>query len=127
MAQEAAESSSSCVTTDDQQQELSPAKIEALSPIEDLYSFSRAQDDLLISDSRDQQTCFGQINMDLPPFPVEEFRDFELLFQEMQNETWNSSDGGSSFCSSNSADFEGHLNFCFDQSFGEDILDIKLW
>ncbi|XP_041993434.1 transcription factor MYB10-like [Salvia splendens] len=111
-------SSSSCVTNDDHQQE-SP-NTDALSLIADLHTFTRAQEDVLIHDSI--------ISSDLPPFPVEDqFCDFEFLFQEMQNGSPNSSDGGNSFCSSNSADFEGNLNFWSYQSFGEEFLDIKLW
>nr|AGN52103.1 MYB-related transcription factor [Salvia miltiorrhiza] len=101
-------SSSSCVATDDHQQESSsPADMDSLSSIADLCTFARAQDDLSIPD----------LLSDLPPFSVEEFRDFDFLFQEMQNDD----------SSNDSADFEGRLNFWSDQSFGEDVLDIKLW
>lgn len=52
--------------------------------------------------------CFN-----LPPFPVEDqFRDFDLLLQEMQNVALNS------------ADFQGNF-LC--ESFEEGVLDMELW
>ncbi|KAH6780592.1 hypothetical protein C2S52_011829 [Perilla frutescens var. hirtella] len=123
-------SPSSSSSSSDHQEGLSayqnPKTTDDLNPIADFYSFARANGDDVLSahDLSHQITCISQMNGDLPPFPVEEFYDFEL-FPEMQNDSSNSSDGGSSFCSLTSAEFRG--NFC-SESFGEDNLEIlDLW